>query len=353
MAVYTTTVFRLVLVMPLLIMAGCAQPVRDSVLPASEPAWPAPPEQSRIQFVYELSEPQDAGIRSGWFRRVIGAIRGREETRIYKPYGMVTDAENRLYVVDNQYQAVHVFDSRSNSYHRFPEEGLTDFVNPVGIATGTQGAIYVSDSVAGKVHVFADLGKTYLGSIGSGLMQRPTGIAVNHQTAELLVLDTVASTLLVFDEPSGNLKRVVGSTSSLPGETQMFHAPTNITVALDGKVFVSDSLNFRVQVLSPGLELMGGFGRPGNVPGSFSRPKGLATDSDGHIYVIDALFDNVQIFDENGNLLLAFGGPGNAPGEFWLPNAIFIDANDRIYVSDTYNERVQVFQYLKAGEEHK
>ena len=254
----------------------------------------------------------------------------------------------RLYVVDNSYQAVHVFDAENGNYHRFPEKRPEDFINPVGVALGKAGRIYVSDSVAGKVHVFAKLGRQYSGSIGAGLLQRPTGLAVNHRTGELLVLDTIASTLMVFDEEGQNLKRVVGTPGALPGDEHLFHAPTNIAVAANGDVYVSDSLNFRVQILSPELEPIGSFGAAGNVPGSFSRPKGLATDSDDHIYVIDALFDNVQIFDDQGSLLLAFGGPGNAPGKFWLPNAIHIDSYDRIYVSDAYNKRVQVFQYLKS-----
>ena len=332
----------------LVMLAGCAQQPQGFVPPASDLVWPQAPEPPRIRFLYELSEPEDVNVRSGWMRRLVGAILGRQETRVSRPYGLTSDADGRLYVVDNSYQALHVFDSENNRYHRFPEKRPEDFINPVGVALGKAGRIYISDSVAGKVHVFARLGRQYLGSIGAGLLQRPTGLAVNHRTGELLVLDTVASTLLVYDEEGRNLKRVVGTLGDLPGDEHVFHAPTNIAVAANGQVYVSDSLNFRVQILNSELELIGSFGAAGDVPGSFSRPKGLATDSDDHIYVIDALFDNVKIFDAQGNLILAFGGPGNAPGKFWLPNAIHIDADDRIYVSDAYNERVQVFQYLKS-----
>ena len=330
-------------------LVGCAQQPQVFVPPASDLVWPQAPEPPRIRFLYELSEPADVNIRSSWLGRLIGAIRGRQAVRVSKPYGLTVDTEGRLYVVDNSYQALHVFDAENGNYHRFPEKRPEDFINPVGVALGKAGRIYVSDSVAGKVHVFAKLGRQYLGSIGAGLLQRPTGLAINHRTGELLVLDTIASTLMVFDEEGQILKRVVGTPGDLPGDEHEFHAPTNIAVAADGKVYVSDSLNFRVQILNSELELIGGFGAAGDVPGSFSRPKGLATDSDGNVYVIDALFDNVQIFGEQGSLLLAFGGPGNVPGKFWLPNAVHIDAKDRIYVSDTYNERVQVFQYLKSG----
>ena len=88
------------------------------------------------------------------------------------------------------------------------------------------------------------------------------------------------------------------------------------------------------------------FGRLGDAPGDFDKPKGIALDSDGHVYVVEGFGDVVQIFDEQGRLLLAFGGSGAGPGQLWLPSGITI-ANDLVYVADAANRRVQVFEYLK------
>ena len=341
---------HLVGIASLLLLAACAPQGPTMEMPVSDLVWPEPPATPRIRFLYTLAEPEDVDIKAGFFRRIVGAFRGPEARGIHSPYGLTRDAAGRLYVVDNFYQAVHVYDRAKNRYHRFPKQSLEEFKNPVDIALGTGGRIYVSDSVAGRVHIFSDRGARYSGSIGAGQLQRPTGLAVNQKTGELLVLDTVASKLLVFDEGDLSLKRTVGGDNGDTGSAPMFHLPTNVAVAGNGRVYVTDSMNFRIQVLNAELELMDSFGAAGNVPGNFSRPKGLATDSDGHVYVIDALFDNVQIFDDQGDLLLAFGAPGHEPGRFWLPNAIFIDADDRIYVSDSFNRRIQVFQYLKQSE---
>jgi len=341
---------HLVVIASLFLLAACAPQAPTIEMPASELVWPEPPATPRIRFLYTLAEPEDIDIKAGFFGRIMGAFRGPEARRIQSPYGLTRDAEGRLYIVDNFYQAVHVYDPGRNKYYRFPKKSPEAFRNPVDIALGTGGRIYVSDSVAGRVHVFSDRGARYSGSIGAGQLQRPTGLAVNHKTGELLVLDTMASQLLVFDEGDLSLKRTLGGADGDTGSAPMFHFPTNITVAGDGRVYVTDSLNFRIQALSSELELTGSFGTAGDVPGNFSRPKGLAADSDGHVYVIDALFDNVQIFNDQGDLLLAFGAPGHEPGKFWLPNAIFIDPDDRIYVSDSHNKRVQVFQYLKLAE---
>ena len=114
----------------------------------------------------------------------------------------------------------------------------------------------------------------------------------------------------------------------------------------DGKILVTDSLNFRVQIFSSAGKYLDEFGEAGQMPGFFSRPKGIANDSDGNIYVVDALFDNIQIFSDQGTLLMDYGGPGQYFGKFWLPSGIAIDNTDKIYVADTYNKRIQIFQYL-------
>jgi len=105
-------------------------------------------------------------------------------------------------------------------------------------------------------------------------------------------------------------------------------------------------MNFRVQVLDPKGHFLLTFGKIGNVPGCFSRPKGIALDSEGHIYVTDAAFNNIQIFDKEGKLLLYFGNFGSGLADLRLPAGMFIDKDDRIYVADQLNHRIQVYHYL-------
>lgn len=327
------------------LQAGCAQQpaLEGQVSAAPELVWPRAPEVPRIKYLDSITDPEDINITRGWFGKLLDYIKGSPRKQIAGPYGIEMDAEGRLYVVDTFYRAIHVFDTASGKHYLFPEKKVEALLSPVNIALGTEGRIYISDSEAKRIHVFTDHGKKYLKSIGQGHLQRPTGLAVNGNTGELLVLDTTASRLVVFDESDLSLKRVVGKEGE---DKEGLHYPTNITVTQQGDVYITDSLNYRIQKRSPDLAFISNFGAPGDSPGHFSRPKGVATDSDGHVYVIDALFDNVQIFDSAGRLLLAFGRPGSGSGEFWLPNSIFIDDSDRIYISDSYNKRVQVFQYL-------
>ncbi len=330
------------------LLAGCAQqPVLEEPVPdAQELVWPRAPEVPRIKYIQSITDPEDINISQGWFGKLIDYLKGSPRKQVASPYGIAMDAQGRLYVVDTFYRAIHVFDTAQGKHYLFPDKKLDAFLSPVNIALGTEGRIYVSDSEAKMIHVFTNHGKTYQQSIGQGQLQRPTGLAVNKTTGELLVLDTTASRLLVFDEKALNLKRVVGKEGE---DMEGLHYPTNISVTQQGTVYITDSLNYRIQKRNSDLDFISNFGAPGDGPGQFSRPKGVATDSEGHVYVIDALFDNVQIFDSAGRVLLAFGRPGSGSGEFWLPNSIFIDDSDRIYISDSYNKRVQVFQYLRQG----
>ena len=235
-----------------------------------------------------------------------------------------------------------MFDSARSRYFLFPDATVADFEYPVGITADGSGRVYVSDSSTNLIHVFDSFGKNHVTSIGQGLLMRPTGLAMRPESDELLVVDTLASEIIVFDVRDFSIKRRAGRDGDAP---DALHYPTHIAMAPDGAIYVTDSLNFRIQVLSADLEFRDSFGEAGDGPGFFSRPKGIAVDSDHNIYVVDALFDNVQIFNRRGDLLLTFGTSGHAAGEFWLPNDIYIDSKDQIYISDSYNSRVQVLQY--------
>jgi len=325
-----------------MVMSGC---VRRADVSGVRPDifWPNPPEVKRIEFVKAVSKPEDLNIRPGTLKQLVNYIVGRAAASIVSPYGIATDSQGRIYVVDTFLKRIHVFDAAENKYFFFPAD-RTMLASPVGIAIDKGGIVYITDSKRGVVYMFKDNGKEFLSTIGHGILERPTGIAVNPKTSELLVVDTLQSRVFRFDLSNRLRKGSFGTDGATDGR---FHYPTNIFVTLTGDIIVSDALNFRVQVFSPEGRFLFTFGRMGDVPGTFSRPKGVAADSDGNIYVVDALFDNVQVFDKRGRLLMAFGNHGTGYGDFWLPTGIYIDNNDLIYVSDSSNRRVQIFRYLK------
>lgn len=328
----------------LCVSSGCAGTAGPGVQPHPALVWPKSPEQPRIKFVLSVTKPKDLDIRPGLWRRIFDYLSGHQDVPLVTPYGVETDADGRLYVVDTYLKAVHVFDPKANKHYLFPEKNNA-FISPIDIAVDRVGGyLYVTDSKLGVVKIFKAAGRRFVGEIGRGVLVRPTGIAIHAQKGELLVVDTLAANIVRYGLHDHNFRGLFGGTGSGQGR---LHYPTNIFVAADNTILVTDSLNFRVQLFSGEGRFLKELGSVGDNPGYFSRPKGVAADSDGHIYVVDNLFDNVQIFDRAGRLLLAFGQRGSDDGQFWLPSGIFIDPQDRIYVSDAYNQRIQIFQYLK------
>ena len=308
------------------------------------PVWPPPPQETRVRFLGTIAGPSDMGIKKSWLQKSFATIFGERENSaaMLRPYSVFADADG-IFVTDPGISAVHIFDLTKTKYFHIRKSGGKTLKSPIGIAAD-QDAVYFTDSVLRKVFVFDRKGN-YQRDIGTPeIFKRPAGIAVDKE--RIYVVDTLGNKVFVFAKDGGRLLSHFGKNGSGHGE---FHYPTNIFIGKDGLLYITDSLNFRIQIFDKDGNFVSAFGRHGNSSGDFSKPKGISVDSDGHIYVADADFDNIQIFDRDGRLLLFFGSTGREKGEMFLPAGVFIDAMDRIYVADSYNKRVQIFRYLKGG----
>jgi len=330
-----------------LFLVGCTS-TGEHLLQADMPnedarlVWPGPPADAKIRFVRSIRSSRDVGINNSWFKKMIRSISGEDESeeQMVRPYGVYSDGD-RLYVADPGLSLVHFFDFSERRYMQIRSAKDWALESPVGVAVDGDGQIFITDSVLRRVFTFNKYGQ-YIGDIGSSdLFERPTGIALHND--QIYVVDTQGHCVKVFSHDGGQLLFQFGKNGLKDGE---FHYPTHIFASVDGHLYITDSLNFRVQIFDCDGNFLSVFGRLGDAVGDFSKPKGIATDSDGNIYVADSQFDNVQIFDQSGRLLLIFGGSGSQKGRMSLPAGVFIDRNDRIYVADSYNRRIQVFQYL-------
>lgn len=329
-------------------MVGCAQ--RAGVLfppVANAPSWPAPPDAPRVRYLGQLSTAVDLNAGKNFGQAFGDAVFGaKPEPGLLTPYAVCSDGGNRLFVADSTGQVVHEVDLTRRRWTRIaPDNAAKRFGSAVGIAydTSGDGRLFVADAADKRVYVFAAGGKTPAGSFGGEFFVRPCGLAYDAARQRLLVVDAGAHQLLALT-PDGRLIGRVGARGVGPGE---FNYPTNVAVDSVGRVYVSDSLNFRVQQFDADLRPLRVIGRKGDMPGYFSQPKGVAVDVDDHLYVVDANFESVQIFDAAGRLLLHFGEEGRDPGEFWLPAGVYVDrVTNRIWVADSYNRRVQVFEYV-------
>src|SRR4029077_310489 len=83
-----------------------------------------------------------------------------------------------------------------------------------------------------------------------------------------------------------------------------FHRPTNMALAEDGAIYVTDGYgNARVHKFAPNGRLLLSWGEPGGGPGQFNLPHGIAVDRDGRVYVADRENSRVQVFTPEGEYL--------------------------------------------------
>lgn len=218
--------------------------------------------------------------------------------------------------------------------------GAGQFNKPRSVAVDQRGDIYAVD-LTGRVQKFSPDGAYLLGwQMERTEIGRPKGMALAPD-GRIVVVEPHYSRLNYFDT-SGNAMGWFGQHGKDPG---MLMFPRAAAVADDGSIYLSEyGLVERVQCFGPdGKSFIRSFGSPGTGPGEFNRPEGLGLDSEGRLYVADSCNHRVQIFSPDGKFLSAFGKPGTAPGELSYPYDVRVDGEGYRFVCEFGNSRVQVF----------
>jgi DNA-binding beta-propeller fold protein YncE len=311
--------------------------------------FPPPPEQPRYAYAGELIGERNffyEKARKGFWERVLDVLTGvgggTDELELLRPQAVATDADGRVFVTDLGRAAVFVFDPVDGQARVLSRaHGTRRFIAPTGITIGPNGEIFVADSEAGLVARLNSAGETKE-PIGAGVLQRPTGLAFDAQQQRLLVADTSAHNIKVFDL-EGRLLETLGEGGDRLGE---FNRPTHLAIWRN-ELYVADTLNARVQVLDLDTgQPIRSVGTRGTYVGQMVRPKGVALDSEGNLYVVESYHDHLLVFDRAGRFLLPIGGTGHNSGKFYLPAGLWIDGGNRIYLADMFNGRVVTYLFL-------
>jgi serine/threonine protein kinase/DNA-binding beta-propeller fold protein YncE len=154
----------------------------------------------------------------------------------------------------------------------------------------------------------------------------------------------------------GNLQNVFRRRPGIPPQTTIsfllqwgekglrdgqFDRPFGVAVDAEGRIYVADTRNHRIQKFDANGALLGKWGDFGQQPGQLNGPLSVAFDRSGAVYVTDTDNHRIQKFDANGNLLACWGNGGDGDGQFYGPRAAALDAAGNVYVIDTNNNRVQ------------
>jgi sugar lactone lactonase YvrE len=178
-----------------------------------------------------------------------------------------------------------------------------------------------------------------LRSFGAGRISWPHGMFVEPD-GSVWITDAWATgaeeaglghAVLKFS-PTGELLMTLGTPGQAGDPPGRLNRPNDVVVAANGDIFVADShgpdgTNRIVKFSADGRHLAT-IGETGYGPGQFLEPHALAMDSQGRLFVADRYNNRIQILDQEGNFIAAWT-------QFGRPSGIFIDRNDLIYVADS------------------
>ena len=274
--------------------------------------------------------------------------------------GVATDSQDRVYVFNRSEHPVIVYD-RDGHFLRSWGEGV--FTRPHGI-TIHQDVVYCADDTdhtvrafrldgelvwtLGTLHQPSDTGyspegRTNLLSIrrGGGPFNRPTRLAV-APNGELYVSDGYGNARVHRFSAKGELIQSWGEPGDAPGQ---FNLPHSVWVHTDGRVFVCDRENDRIQIFSPDGELL-------HIWSGLTRPGDLFIDPHGHVFVGEMAWEpgatsmagrpygevrtpQMSVRDLDGQLITRWGGPDPcAPGSFASPHGLWLDSHGDLYVAE-------------------
>ena len=327
--------------------------------------WPSPPNIARVRWMnyfagarIDYKTDTTAKPKASWMDRLAGGQPEGEKVnnknfpfQMIGPYGIAVDSKGLVYVADQRVGAVFIFnlETRETQMIRNGYEAHFGWIN--GLAIDDDDRLFVSDGKMHRVMIFNPKHDVE-GQITEGLVD-PVGLALDTTNRFLYVVDTQQDQVIVYDADTLKLLRRIGTGGknhflTSPGD---FGAPQCAAVDKDGNVYVSDTMNNRVEIFDADGKFISQFGKAGDGPGYFTRPKGIAVDNDGHIWVADAMQDRLQVFNREGRLLTYVGqGHGELPGQFKTLVGLAIDKGNMVYTTEQEPGRLQVFRYVTDAE---
>ena len=238
-----------------------------------------------------------------------------EDMFSYRTHGMFMGRDDEMFLVDDG----------GNSVGRYSLEGkLLQQIGPKGDRsdTGSDGGDFMTIDHGGAP------------------FNRPTNLAV-APSGDLYVSDGYGNCRVHRFSADGDLIQSWGQPGLAPGE---FHIPHSAWVHTDGRVFVADRQNDRIQIFGPAGEYLTEWT-------DVQRPQDIVIH-DERVYVGELVYrkgdrsarrgvipeeepSRLSIFDLDGNVLLRWSDPDpTKDGYFIAPHGIWLDDEGSIYMAE-------------------
>lgn len=205
------------------------------------------------------------------------------------------------------------------------------------VATDSQDRVYVFHRTEPPVLVFDRDGR-YLSSWGQGVISDPHGLYIENDVAYVTDReDSVAAAFTLEGKPLQVLgRRGVHSDTGcekpgdlVPRAAGPFNYPAELVPSPSGDLYVADGYrNSRVHRFSSEGRLISSWGEPGKTePNQFHLPHSLLVGKDGRVYVCDRENSRIQVFTADGGYITMWT-------DVQRPTDISVDRDGVFYVSE-------------------
>jgi len=271
---------------------------------------------------------------------------GRGEKQFIHPMGIGWDEISKdLYVADAGNDRIVRLSSKGQFLGQYggfgvafgdsKEEKEDSLDEPWDVAPGGFSNFYVSDQNNDRIVVF-DAYKNFKGTFfpkpgdKQARLNKPRGLVLDQEN-NLWLVDGRADRVLKFSSSGEKLFELGGFGWS----AWQFKDPTQIAVDTDGRIFISDRGNRRIQI----FDRLGA--HIGEIKDHLKAPVGVAVDPVGLVYVCDEATSELGVYLPDGKRIGVFSEfrPGD---KFRTPVDIAL-SKDRLFLADSGNHRILIF----------